>query len=82
MRVFVWMLRGIVFVALLGLAIKNGSPVDLRFYWDGVWQAPLSIVILASFVAGVAVGMTALLVPLVRQRREIGRLRREAKREG
>lgn len=75
MRILLWLLRGIVFLALFGLAVKNSGPVELRFYLDGVWQAPLSLVVLASFVVGAAIGLTAMLGVLVRQGRELRRLR-------
>jgi len=78
MKVLVWLVRGIVFVALFGLAVKNSGPVDLRFYLDGAWQAPLSVVILAAFAAGAAVGLTAAIVVLVRQGRELRQLRGRA----
>ena len=81
MRFFVWLLRGLVFVALFGLAIKNSSPVDLRFYLEGVWQAPLSLVILAAFAAGAAVGVTVRTGTLLRQGRELRRLRGRLERE-
>lgn len=75
MKVLVWLVRGIVFIAVFGLAVKNSGPVDLRFYLDSAWQAPLSVVILVAFAAGVAVGLTAAMVLVVRQGREIRRLR-------
>jgi putative membrane protein len=75
MKVLLWLLRGIVFVALFGLAVKNSGPVDLRFYLDSIWQAPLSVVILIAFAAGAAVGLTATIVTLVRQGRELRQLR-------
>jgi lipopolysaccharide assembly protein A len=75
MKVLVWLLRGVVFVALFGLAVKNSGLVELRFYLDGVWQAPLSVVILIAFAAGTAVGLTATFATLVRQGRELRRLR-------
>ncbi len=75
MKVLLWLLRGIVFVALFGLAVKNSGPVDLRFYLDSAWQAPLSVVILIAFAAGAAVGLTATVVTLVRQGRELRQLR-------
>jgi lipopolysaccharide assembly protein A len=78
MRILLWLLRGIVFIALFGLAAKNSGPVDLRFYLAGVWQAPLSLVILAAFGIGAVVGLTATVVTLVRQGREIKRLRGRA----
>ena len=74
MRLLIWLLRVIVFVALFGLAIKNSAPVDLRFYLGGVWQAPLSLIILVAFFAGAVVGLTATVVTLVRQGRELRHL--------
>jgi lipopolysaccharide assembly protein A len=75
MRILLWLLRGIVFIALFGLAVKNSGPVDLRFYLDGVWQAPLSLVILGAFAIGTVVGLTATVMTLMRQGRELKRLR-------
>jgi len=63
-----------VFVGLFGLAIKNSGPVELRLYFDTLWQAPLSLVVLGCFAAGALIGATAALATLVRQRREIARL--------
>jgi putative membrane protein len=74
MRFLIWLLRVIVFIALFGLAIKNSAPVDLRFYLNGVWQAPLSLIILAAFFAGAVVGLTATLTMVVRQGRELRHL--------
>lgn len=76
MRLLIWLLRGLVFVLLFGLAIKNSGPVELRVYFDAAWQAPLSLVMLGSFAVGAAIGVTAALATLVRQRREIAELRR------
>ena len=78
MNALIWVLRGILFILLLGLAIKNGAEVELRFFFDAAWQAPLSVVILVALVFGVILGLLALLPALIRQRREIGRLRRQA----
>lgn len=75
MKVLVWLVRGIMFIALFGLAVKNSGPVDLRFYLDSAWQAPLSVVILIAFAAGAAIGLTAMLATLVRQGRELRQLR-------
>jgi uncharacterized integral membrane protein len=75
MKVLVWLVRGIIFIALFGLAVKNSAPVDLRFYLGSAWQVPLSVVILAAFAAGAALGLTATLVTLMRQGRELRHLR-------
>lgn len=76
MKILNWVLRIIVFILLFGLAIKNSTTVDLRFFFDHAWQMPLSLVILIAFGVGVTVGLTAVLSTLVGQRRELGKLRR------
>lgn len=81
MRLLIWLLRATVFVLLFGLAIKNSGPVELRLYLDAAWQAPLSLVILGSFAAGAAIGVTAAFATLVRQRRELGQLKRSLSSE-
>lgn len=81
MRILVWLLRGLLFVALFGLAIKNDRPVELRFYFDNAWQLPLSLIVLASFAGGAAIGLTAALTTLARQWRELGQMRARLKRE-
>lgn len=81
MKILLWLLRGILFVALFGLAIKNDRAVDLRFYFDNTWQVPLSLVVLMAFAAGAAVGLTAALSTLARQWRELGQMRARLKRD-
>ena len=81
MKILIWLLRGILFVALFGLAIKNDRPVDLRFYFDNTWQIPLSLVVLVAFAGGAAVGLTAALSTVAGQWREIGRMRARLKRD-
>ena len=72
----IWIIRLAVFFVLFGFAVKNDQLVTLKFYMGGEWQLPLVFVILMAFAAGALVGVTATLSSLVRQRREIGRLRR------
>jgi uncharacterized integral membrane protein len=67
----------LVFILLLLFAIKNANPVELHFYFDQHWQAPLIVVVLAAFAAGSLFGLLACLPPLVRQRREIVGLKKE-----
>jgi uncharacterized integral membrane protein len=80
MRILLWLLRGVVFVALFGLAVKNSGPVDLRFYFGGEWQLPLALVVLGAFVLGVLIGLTATLSIVVRQGRNLRRLQGAARR--
>jgi putative membrane protein len=78
MRTVIWLLRIVVFLLLFGLAIKNSGNVELRFFFDAAVTWPLALVVLATFVAGTAVGISATLLTLLRQRREIGRLKKAA----
>ncbi|MEW6292430.1 MAG: LapA family protein [Pseudomonadota bacterium] len=77
MNALLWFLRGILFVILLGLAIKNGGDIELRFFFDAAWQAPLSLVLLATLTIGVILGLLALLPQVIRLRRSVGQLRRQ-----
>lgn len=77
MKILIWLLRIVIFVALFGLAIKNSTTVELRFFFDQHALAPLSLVLLTTFVAGAVVGLTAALATLIRQKRELGRIRRK-----
>jgi uncharacterized integral membrane protein len=71
LRYIAWLLRALLFVALLVFALRNTEPVTLRLYLDQTWQAPLILVILAFFAVGAALGVLACLTKLFAQRREI-----------
>ena len=73
LRILVWLLRIVVFIGLFGLAIKNSGPMELRFFLDRSWTAPVSVVVLAVFVIGVAVGLTATLGLSLRRKRHADR---------
>jgi uncharacterized integral membrane protein len=66
----VWLLRIVVFIGLFGLAIKNSGPMELRFFLDQAWTAPISVVILAVFAIGVGVGLTMALGVFLNPRRK------------
>jgi putative membrane protein len=77
MRILSWILRIILFLALFLFALKNTDSVNLRLYFDQVWQAPLILLLLVFFAAGAAMGVLATLATVFRQRRDIARLQRE-----
>lgn len=80
MRVLAWIFRTILFLAALGFALTNTGVTELRFFGlDLVWRAPLVVFLLVFFVAGAALGLLGVVPTLFRQRREIGRLRREVR---
>jgi lipopolysaccharide assembly protein A len=75
-RIVTWAIRLLVFVLLIAFAAKNVEPVTLRFYFDLALQAPLVVLLFAFFAFGALFGVLALVGTLLRQRREIGILRR------
>ncbi|MDR3299389.1 MAG: LapA family protein [Candidatus Accumulibacter sp.] len=79
MRVILWCCRIFIFLFLLAFAVKNSAPVSIRFFFDTSWQAPLIIVALAFFAAGMALGVLALCGTVFGLRREISRLKRGGK---
>lgn len=77
MRYLNWLLRAVLFVILLGFAVKNDQPVALRYFFGFEWQSSLVVVLLAFFAAGAAVGVLAMFANVLQQRREIARLKRD-----
>lgn len=77
MRYLNWFLRIVLFIALLGLAVKNDQPITLRYFFDSEWQSSLVVVLLLFFAAGTAVGVLAMLANVLQQRIEIARLKRD-----
>lgn len=77
MRYLVWLLRIILFIALLGFAVKNDQPVVLRYFFGYEWQVSLVLGLLLFFAVGVGIGVLAVLGNIFRQRREIAALKKE-----
>jgi len=79
MRIVTWAIWLVVFLFLVGFVAKNVDPATLRFYFDLSLEAPLIVILFAAFATGSLFGVVALLPRLLRQRREIARLRREGR---
>lgn len=77
MPYFNWILRVVLFIMLLGFAVKNDQPVTLRYFFGYEWQSSLVIVLLIFFSAGAVVGVLSMLANVLKQRREIARLKRD-----
>src|SRR4030065_2519881 len=61
----------LVFLLVLGLALKNSQTVTFYSYLDYVWQAPLIVMLGLAFMLGALTGVLALLPALFRLRREV-----------
>jgi uncharacterized integral membrane protein len=77
MRYLTWLLRILLFVALLGFAMKNNEIVSLRYLFGYEWQAPLVVALFGFLVLGVVLGMLAMLDTVVRLRSELSKARAE-----
>jgi lipopolysaccharide assembly protein A len=77
MRYLNWILRVVLFLALLGFALKNDQQVTLRYFFGYEWQSSLVVVLLIFFAAGVAVGVLAMFANVLQKRREIAVLKRD-----
>ena len=76
MQALVWIVRLLIVLVLIWFADKNADSVTIHGVLDQSWEAPLVFVLLIAFVAGMVIGLLAWIPTVVRQRREIGRLRK------
>lgn len=60
MRLLAWVVRAALFLLLFGLALNNQHEVVVRGLFGTEWRSPMIVVVLASFVAGVALTLFAL----------------------
>ena len=78
MQALVWIIRFLIVVILVWFAVKNAQPITIHGLPEQSWQAPLVFALLVAFVGGVVIGLLAWVPTVVRQRRELSRLRRNA----
>jgi lipopolysaccharide assembly protein A len=52
-----WLLKAALFFTLFAFALNNQNVVAVHFFFGQQWQAPLVLVVLAAFVAGMALGV-------------------------
>lgn len=63
----------LVFLLVLGFALKNSHSATFYSYLGYVWEAPLIVMLGLAFVLGTLMGVLALLPTVFRLRRELGR---------
>jgi lipopolysaccharide assembly protein A len=66
----------LVFLLVLGFALKNSHTVIFYSYLGYVWQTPLIVMLGLVFVLGALTGVLALLPTVFRLRRELARKQR------
>jgi uncharacterized integral membrane protein len=78
MWLFKWILRAAIFFALFAFALNNQHDVTVHLFFGTEWRAPLVLVVLAAFAAGLAAGVLAMVPRWWKQRRAASRARRQA----
>ena len=76
MQALAWIFRIAIVLVLVWFAVRNSQTVRVHGLPEQSWEAPLIFVVLVAFLGGVIIGLLAWLPTVVRQRREMGRLRK------
>jgi putative membrane protein len=57
LKYMAWLLKAVIFFVLFAFALNNQAPVNLHFFFGTLWQAPLVLVVLVTFVLGLFAGI-------------------------
>lgn len=83
MKLFFYLLLFIV-ITVFGLtfSLKNPQLIEINYYPDLVFSAPLVVVLLLTLLLGVLTGLLAMSVTMLRRYRELAQARKEIKKLG
>ena len=56
MKYLAWLLKAAIFFTLFAFALNNQQDVTVHFFFGTQWTAPLVLVVLAAFAAGLVIG--------------------------
>ena len=76
MRYLLWVLKLAIFAVAVTFAIKNTDAVAVRYFLGYEWRAPLILVLFVFLCLGAVLGFLGAFGQILRQRREIGLLKR------
>ncbi|MET3108639.1 putative membrane protein [Oxalobacteraceae bacterium GrIS 2.11] len=71
MKVISRIIAVILFIIFFGFSLKNTDPVTLHFFMGYEFPGPLVLMLLIFFVAGIVLGVFAMLPTLFRHRRDL-----------
>ena len=60
MKYLTWLLKAAIFFTLFAFALNNQQDVTVHFFFGTRWTAPLVLVVLAAFAAGLVIGALAM----------------------
>ena len=81
MKLLIRLLSIALFIVFFDFALKNTDEVVLSLFWNSKASAPLILLLLGFLLLGLMIGALAMMSTLLRYRRELLALRREAEQQ-
>jgi putative membrane protein len=75
---FKWLLKAAIFFTLFAFALNNQGDVTVHFFFGTHWTAPMVLVVLSAFAAGLVIGVLGMVPRWWRHRRAAARARHDA----
>jgi putative membrane protein len=72
LKYLMWLFKAALFFTLFAFSLNNQQVVSVNFFFGTLWQAPLVLVVLVAFAAGLALGVL-MMVPRWWRSRKIAR---------
>ena len=69
MKYLMWLLKAAIFFTLFAFALNNQQDATVHFFFGQQWQAPLVLVVLCAFAAGLVAGVLGMVPRWWTQRR-------------
>ena len=61
----------------LTLNLQNPQLVSLNYYFDFHWEAPLALIIMATFIFGLICGWLLMTLSVLRNKRQMGKAKKQ-----
>jgi uncharacterized integral membrane protein len=69
LKYLAWLLKAAIFFTLFAFALNNQQDATVRFFFGTQWTAPLVLVVLAAFAAGLVIGALGMVPRWWKQRK-------------
>ena len=57
MKILSWLLKAAIFFTLFAFALNNQQDAAVHFFFGTQWRAPMVLIVLTAFAAGICVGV-------------------------
>jgi putative membrane protein len=75
---FKWLLKAAIFFTLFAFALNNQGDATVQFFFGYRWTAPMVLIVLGAFAAGLVIGVLGMVPRWWRHRRDAARAREVA----